>query len=607
MNDREKSKTLTEVTIKTGLLNRSTTQKNKLTRLVKILRLKHVCVSSKAALITLIWSFCIGIVCGLASNPSKYFILLKQWISSVIYIGDAISLCFYPLSGYLADNVLGRYKIITTSLKMYTIACIVTLIPVIVSVVLLAISDGVFGCDLSLRGAGEQNIGCNIGYIGLIVVSVLFYIAINISFIGFNANVIQFGMDQLHDSPSEHQSLFIYWYVWIYYIVQLIIVQPSNLAYLEPITSSTLLFMLIMCPLFMIIVSLCIARRKKNWFLINPARVNPYKLVYKITRFSRQHKAPVQRSAFTYCEDEIPTGLDLAKTKYGGPYSTEEVENVKAFYGILKILLSLCPAFLVMIAADYSLFWYSEEMAPHYLYEENLTIKIFHYFVDDNTISSIIVVLLIPVYLFFFKKCLCYYSMGMLKRIGLGITFVTMTLIIITGLIVYTHKQRCLFQSLDHRYDSFFYNGSYNSSEYIIYMNNFSHMVSNESVSFPAMLIILPRCLYGISNMFLYTALYEFICAQSPPSMKGLLIGLCFAIKGIFQAIGAILLIPLGYLQPFSPNCGLWYYGINTLISIISLIVFSYYAKRYKYRQRDEIYNIYQYAEDYYSKTEEKP
>ena len=123
-------------------------------------------------------------------------------------------------------------------------------------------------------------------------------------------------------------------------------------------------------PTFMIIVSLCIVHRKKNWFLINPARINPYKLVYKITRLARQHKVPVQRSAFTYSEDEIPTGLDLAITKYGGLYSTEEIENAKAFYGILKFLLFLCPVFLVMIAADYSLFWYSEEMAPHYLYEQ---------------------------------------------------------------------------------------------------------------------------------------------------------------------------------------------------------------------------------------------
>ncbi len=37
---------------------------------------------------------------------------------SVIYIGDVISLCFYPLSGYLADNVLERYKIMITRIKI---------------------------------------------------------------------------------------------------------------------------------------------------------------------------------------------------------------------------------------------------------------------------------------------------------------------------------------------------------------------------------------------------------------------------------------------------------------------------------------------------------
>ena len=53
-----------------------------------------------------------------------------------------------------------------------------------------------------------------------------------------------------------------------------------------------------------------------------------------------------------YCEDELPTGLDLGKKKYGGPFTTEEVENVKAFYGILVVLFSLGPTFFLHIASD---------------------------------------------------------------------------------------------------------------------------------------------------------------------------------------------------------------------------------------------------------------
>ena len=88
-------------------------------------------------------------------------------------------------------------------------------------------------------------------------------------------------------------------------------------------------------------VVLTVVRCKKHWFLIDSARSNPYKLVYRVTKFARQHKVPIHRSAFTYCEDDIPSGLDLGKNKYGGPFTTEQVEDVKAFYGILKILFSL--------------------------------------------------------------------------------------------------------------------------------------------------------------------------------------------------------------------------------------------------------------------------
>ena len=54
----------------------------------------------------------------------------------------------------------------------------------------------------------------------------------------------------------------------------------------------------------LLVVSLFIAHCKKHWFLIEPCRVNPYKLVYLVTKFAWQHKVPVNRSAFTYCEHQ---------------------------------------------------------------------------------------------------------------------------------------------------------------------------------------------------------------------------------------------------------------------------------------------------------------
>ncbi len=553
-------------------------------------KFKKACVSSKAAVICFVWIFCIGILYRLASYPGffKSLYFLPQWIVSLIYAGNAISLCFYPLAGYLADNVVGRYKIIIISLKIIAMTFIVG----------AALIMAMFLLYLVITSAGQFDYAGYILFMGIIPICVLFYFAINVSFVGFNANVIQFGMEQLHDSPAEHQSTFIYWYVWIYYLVQLVIVQPWNILQLELTTSSCLFGILIISSFVTIIVSLCIAHRKKNWFLINPARINPYKLVYNITRFARQHKVPIQRSAFTYCEDEIPTGLDLAKTKYGGPYTTEDVENVKAFYGILKILLCLCPVFLATFAVD-SLYWYVANFQT-----SSIT---YHYIFDDSTLSSLIVVILIPIHLFFFRRFKYCYSINMLKRLGIGILFLILTLMSITAfnLPLALVKKECVFTPPYYVYAYFGSNYTYYDTRADWYSE---HVVTDIDLKIPPVLLLLPRASYGISNVLLYTALYEFICAQSPPSMKGLIIGLSFAIKGVFQAISAFLLLVFIYfpISHSGSSCSVLYYGMNLLLVAFTLIVYSYFAKKYKYRQRDEICNIYQYAEDYYSKTEEK-
>ena len=89
-----------------------------------------------------------------------------------------------------------------------------------------------------------------------------------------------------------------------------------------------------------VLVSLVATGRRPHLFNADTIRVNPYKLVYRVTRFALQYRIPIRRSAFTYCEDDPPSRLDLGKSKYGGPFATEEVEDVKVFYQV-KILVSL--------------------------------------------------------------------------------------------------------------------------------------------------------------------------------------------------------------------------------------------------------------------------
>ena len=61
--------------------------------------------------------------------------------------------------------------------------------------------------------------------------------------------------------------------------------------------------------------------------------------------FAWKHKYPLQRSAFTYCDDEQPSRLDFAKERFGGPFTTEQVEDVKILLRIVLILLAIGPTF----------------------------------------------------------------------------------------------------------------------------------------------------------------------------------------------------------------------------------------------------------------------
>ena len=157
-------------------------------------------------------------------------------------------------------------------------------------------------------------------------------------------------------------------------------------------------------------------------------------------------------------------------------------------------------------------------------------------------------------------------------------------------------------------------------------MGTFSHDCTTESETDQAYLscpvvglfkinfihfLIIQSSLNAVGFVLLNVATFEFICAQSPHSMKGLLIGTFFAIKGVFQLIGVTaMLIPVTVWckshDKFS-ICGFIYYLFNIVILFIGIIAFTIIARRYQYRVRDEPDNIYRYAEEYYANAQDEP
>ena len=88
--------------------------------------------------------------------------------------------------------------------------------------------------------------------------------------------------------------------------------------------------------------------------------------------------------------------LDLAKEKYGGPFTTEEVEDVKVFAGILRVLLTLGPTFLVDVAVNGLI----PDLAITSYYLSTGDIFSFTDYVNvSGFMTPMIIVIIIPLYL----------------------------------------------------------------------------------------------------------------------------------------------------------------------------------------------------------------
>ena len=551
--------------------------------------LRRRCIKSKSALLILCWKIFVTLTYGyviefglVAATDIPYLWVDKpegqlQIYATTFFALLAILYLFYPLAGCLADIRCGRYKTILHSLWFMTWSGVFTCIGSII----------IFLYNFYVLPLKTENIV--LFAIGFGLPTVIGIILLFSSSIAFSANIIQFGMDQLHDSPSEDSVLFIHWFVftshWGVAINKFIVPTVLFFNSYNNIIPNTLRVVtrhvVPMLALVLLGISLAIARYKREWFLIDCGSRNPYKLVYKVIKFAAQHKSPIRRSAFTYCEDELPSRMDLAKEKYGGPFTTEQVEDVKAFLGILCILLTFGSVFMTDIAASSVLFKFALHLQPtRYRRDPTSYIPVLFENFLIGGLPNILIVILIPLYICLLRPFIHRYIPGMLKRIGLGMIIRLLSLLSLFLIDTIRHIQ-------------------------VSARNCFIRESPYTSLHTSLWYVTIPYTLNAISDMLFYIAAYEFICAQSPHAMKGLLISTFFTVKGVFQLIGImVILVPFTTwrFETSIPSCGFVYYLVNIIVAIIGLVAYTWVARSYQYRQRDEPDNIYRYAEEYYDR-----
>ena len=117
---------------------------------------------------------------------------------------------------------------------------------------------------------------------------------------------LQFGVDQLYDASTTEITSFTAWFVGSF--LGTILRHTLFIAAYRSMHAPLIGQLLISVDLNVIVATHSLLH---HWLIKEPITQNPFKLVYNVLKYAIKNKYPRQRSAFTYCEDIIPSRTDF--------------------------------------------------------------------------------------------------------------------------------------------------------------------------------------------------------------------------------------------------------------------------------------------------------
>ena len=446
---------------------------------------------------------------------------------------------FYPIGGLIADVWIGRYRVVVISGYICLLAWILTVI------------------GYSLH---------NELYIPVSIIILIIACLFVSGSAGFQSNILPFNIDQMMGASGDELSAVIQWNMFGTFIVFSVpIPSVKSLSNLYFLLSS----LIISCiTIILIIVSHCVF---KNWLDTTPQITNPIKLIVKVLNYARKNKYPRNRSALTYWENDYPSRLDLGKEKYGGPFSEEEVEDVKT---VLRLLI---------YGAGFLTSWgtYNLPIDVSGFDSGNMS-RFLKTYIQETRIPFFVCSLLFLFYQFIIYPRFYKYIPSMLKRIGLGMVIGLINILVVMIVVIWFGD---------------FSDPSFECSSNVDNSSNTSTIVL---VNYKWLLI--PHITFGCALFLVVATALEFTVAQSPKQMRGLMVGLCYASSGIGIVVSDGLTLVFISSKLHSCGCISYYIIGNFILIVFTLIYFVMFAKRYKLRSRDNIVPVHQIAEEHYER-----
>ena len=502
-------------------------------------------VKNKGAILVLIWNFLVTSVFYYVSRltPESYNYCNICFQLILIPVG-----IFLTLAGWLADIQFGRYNVIYWSSLIMWISTVF----LVLSMILLQV--------------------LNLNYIQIFVLIFLSTLGIGCS--GFQANIIQFGIDQLTDASTDEIISFVNWYAWTYVTSGVVSIFVSSC--MSPLYS--LIPPLLLCVCASIVV--CLFMLCNHVLVKEPVINNPFKFIFHVTKYAMKTKHPQRRSAFTYCEDDMPSRLDFGKRKYGGPFTTEQVEDVKMFFKLLGIIIIVGGVFGM---TDEKTFKLHSLVQPAHNVTSFRQCSLRYIFTETYYIT---VAILIPVNELIihplFHRCLPLF--GCFARVLLGVVLHIGRYSVLVALDFADRKYAYIFTIIQcpHHGDTVDSN---------IYM-----------------LSAIPDIVSAVSYIFILVGTIEVLCAQVPYSMKGVVVGIFYGSLILFLLINSRIsqlfeINPSAWNSEAIVSCRFWYLLIKVSFLLIAAIGVLFVIVCFKKRKREHVLpNEQIFAERYYSK-----
>ena len=511
------------------------------------LRYRFKIFRSKGVVLVLFWCFVALFVWNFtALSPDREALLLTSNVPnpSVILV---MCMLFYPILGWLADVKFGRYQIVRWGLRtIWVVSILFCLVSVILNFVDLPPALMKF-------------------------VKPALYILICLSLGGLMSNILQFGIDQLEDASSSEIMSFLRWFAWLWYLSG--VVAAFSLSCIRPAYEYLGYFV------FAALVTAATASDLlfNHWLVKQTVPNNPLPLIFQVLRYVSH-----ERSTSIHRDDEHHSRIDFAKQKFGGPFTTEQVEDVKAFFRIIRVIFA--GAFLVgLFVALYPIF----NNVLHHLTDRNLLqhgscnwsyIENCFQRVSVKDAGDVFLVFLFPLCEFIFYPIFYrLYQVSILRKVSIGMVFLLSSIVACTAIEFVANHQRLQVTNATNTTCDLF--------------NELEDRDCND-LPLDYKWMTLPIILNSICQFFIITSISEFLCAQSPYSMRGLLFGLGYGSTGFFALLGygilrSIAAISRKWLSD-GYGCRAWYLLMSSLLFLILLGIFFSVFKCYKKRNRDD-------------------